>query len=62
MIQEDAGTHQKKKKQKNKKKQQQNKNLISKEKGEAEMRPQEGFNHVKIKFFSSQVGDPQIGE
>ena len=58
MIQEDAGTHQKKKKQQ----QQQNKNLISKEKGEAEMRPQEGFNHVKIKFFSSQVGDPQIGE
>ena len=50
------------KKQQQQQQQQQNKNLISKEKGEAEMRPQEGFNHVKIKFFSSQVGDPQIGE
>ena len=35
---------------------------MSKDKGEAAKRWQEGYNHVKIKSHTSQVGDSQTGE
>ena len=35
---------------------------MSKDKKEATMRQEEGHSHVKIKFHTHQVGDPQTGE